>query len=344
MKIDAIARELGISPTTVSRSLSGRGRISMKTRQRVMEAAQKLGYVPNYHARRLATGRSGVILLHATDVDAEFMLEMVRGIWQALHKQGYGLVLDAAGVLGEGYAVLDEWATARAVDGAIIISGAPKSRSMHRLKNARIPLVTVGYSWAPDLPRAGSVTWNLQPGAAQVAEMLVGLGHRRIGFINIGGPDVLLDHFKGALQQCGVTLSGDQVVVAKGLSHDDGAAALRELLSRRGSIPTAVFARNDILALGAAQEARAQGLRVPEDLSIVGHDDLPLACYCIPPLTTVRVDCQKVGTAAAEMLSDLIDTSDVPRKSPPTIVMDCLSLVERESTGPVPEKKVKKRR
>jgi DNA-binding LacI/PurR family transcriptional regulator len=340
MKIDAIARKLGISPTTVSRSLSGRGRVSVETRQKVLKEAKKLGYVPNYHAQRLATGRSGVILLHATDVDADFMLEMMRGIWGALHTRGYGLVLDAAGVLGEGYAVLDEWARARAVDGAIIISGAPIPKSLHGLEDANIPLVTAGYSWAPQLPYAGSVTWNLQPGAAEVAETLIELGHRRIGFINIEGPDVLLDYFREALLSHGVTLPEDAVVVAHESSSEAGSKAFRELLTRPHP-PTAIFARNDILALGAILEAQAHGLRIPQDLSIIGHDDLPFVQYCTPTLTTVHVDCAKVGEAAAEMLSDLIDQPTKPSRTPPTQVVECLSLVIRESTGPVKKAKRK---
>jgi DNA-binding LacI/PurR family transcriptional regulator len=335
MKITEIAEKLGLSPTTVSRSLSGRGRISESTRQKVLSQAAKLGYVPNYHAQHLATGRSGVILLHAADVEVEFMLEMARGIHQALQAQGLGLVIDAAGMLGEENAVLDTWAKSRAVDGAIIITGAPSPTHLPALVSANIPLVTVGYPWVLDLARVGSVTWNLAAGAGQVAAHLFDLGHRRIGYIDIGHDDMLVDSFRTSLHELGLALPDNYIYTACDAQPEAGAAALRQLLSLPQP-PTAVFARNDLLAVGALAQAYRQGLRVPHDLSIVGHDDLPLARYAIPPLTTVHVDCPKVGAAAAEILSGLMAKKNAAqRKIAPSQLVECVSLVIRESTAHV---------
>jgi LacI family repressor for deo operon, udp, cdd, tsx, nupC, and nupG len=294
---------------------------------------KEFGYVPNPHAQQLVTGRGKMVMLHAADVEVEFMFQMARGTQNTLAAQGYGLLLDTMSGLDQDESLLRDWIASGAVDGTIVITGAPDvGDRVAKLLNPRTPVVAVGYPSLDPAPRAGSVIWNLTTGANQVADMLADFGHRRIGFIDIGRSDPVIEAFRNRLGTHGVALDPDLVVVAQGLFDPEyGAGAMKDLLAKP-SPPTAVFVRNDVLAIGALREAKRGGLRVPDDISIVGHDDVPLARYTDPQLTTVRVDCFEMGRISAEMIFNLLDHRDVVLL-PQTV--DCTSLVMRETAGPV---------
>ena len=170
-----------------------------------------------------------------------------------------------------------------------------------------------------------------ETGAKQVADMLAGFGHRRIGYIDIGRSDPIVESFRQWLEVYGVTLDQGLVMVAHGVTDPEfGALAMRSLLGMP-SPPTAVFVRNDVLALGALQEVKRAGLRVPDDISIVGHDDLPLARFADPQLTTVRLSCFELGKRSVEMVFSLLAQ---PNAMLPPQTVDCTSLVMRETAGP----------
>jgi DNA-binding LacI/PurR family transcriptional regulator len=299
----------------------------------VLERMKELGYIPNPHAQQLVTGRGRMVMLHAAGVEVEFMFQMARGIQNTLAAQGYGLLLDSMSGLDQDGSLLHDWIASGAVDGTIVIAGTPDmAGAVAKLLNPRTPIVAVGYPSFEPAPRAGSVIWNLTTGASQVADLLLNFGHKRIGFIDIGRSDPVIEAFRSRLGRRGVSLDSDLVVVAEGsFDPEYGAEAMRDLLAMP-SRPTAVFVRNDVLAIGALHEVRRAGLRVPDDISIVGHDDLPLARYTDPQLTTVRVDCFEMGRISADMIFSLLDKPNVVLL-PKTV--DCTSLVVRETAGPV---------
>jgi DNA-binding LacI/PurR family transcriptional regulator len=302
MTIHEFARAIGVSPTTVSRAMHGRGRVSPATRQMVLERMKELGFTPNLNAQRLSHGRTYMVALdfgpwhdYLSDM---FFVELTRGLQDVLEARGYGVLLSGPGE------ALNRWVKTRAVDGVILAGDPADSAILHEMSRAGTPCVVIGNHAVEGLAGVGSVMVGLDQGVQQVAQLLVERGHRRIGYIASDGLDPVFCEFRAALARLGVTLS-ESCVVKAGHTPHDGARALYALLSRKEP-PTAVFARTDGLATGALRAAHRMGVRIPEDLSIVGHDDVPFAELTEPPLTTVRVDCIELARISADILFSLL--------------------------------------
>lgn len=334
MRIKEFAKLIGVSPTTVSHVLSGRGRVSAKTREMVLRRMRELGYTPNPHAQQLVTGRSHIIALHHTDQEILsdlFLTDFARGVQSTLHMHGYGLLLDNVFRLDSADSPLLRWVRSAAIDGVILIKGwSPVREHIKQLANPATPFVIYGAPTEADLPYVGCITTDMKHGVEAVADLLVSLGHRRVGFIGTREDDLFPTWFREALKKYGVPLEERNVVTA-GFTVAEGATAARHLLTQPNP-PTAIFARKDDLAIGAMFSAVSLGRRVPEQVSIVGHDDVPMASMMEPPLTTVRIDAFGLGQRAAEMVLAL-------RRSPGEPIQICrfqTSLVIRKSTGPAP--------
>ncbi len=314
MNIQEFARQIGVSTATVSRALHKRGRISPATRQMILERAKELGYTPNLHAQRLVTGRSHMIALdylgQAQILSDMFLVALARGIQQALQAHGYGLLLNLMVDPQQHDTLQRQWVRSQAVDGLILVGGAEVDRAMLReVAAGDTPCVLISQQPVEGVAHVGSVAVGLAHGARQVARMLVEQGHRCIGFLGSELPDPVLAAFRVELQTLGAGLSEARVTIA-GRTPEEGAQAMRQMLARRRR-PTAVFARTDALALGALRAAKQLSLRVPEDLSLVGHDDIAAAEWTDPPLTTVRVDCLELGQAATRMLVQLLKQPEI---------------------------------
>jgi LacI family repressor for deo operon, udp, cdd, tsx, nupC, and nupG len=284
--------------------MHGRGRISPATRQRVLQRIEEAGYTPNVHAQRLRAGRTHIIALNFGTMSGilanMFFVELTRGIQTTLEAHGYDLLLNAA------HTVPQRWVRSRAADGMILVRGdMGQDGSAQDIVQAGMPCVVLGHHLMEETPGVGSVVVGLSHGVQQVAQMLVEHGHRRIGFLGNEIPqDMVLAMFRAELQKLGLDLP-EQYVNVGHITPDDGERGMRTLLAQPNP-PTAVFARSDEVAVGALRAARQQGLRVPADLSIIGHDDVPFAALAEPPLTTVQVNCAELGNIAAEMLLALI--------------------------------------
>ena len=307
MNIREFAREIGVSPTTVSRSLSGHGRVGEKTRAMILARMKELDYVPHLPAQLLATRRSYMVALHFDSPENSFFdmfaMEFLRGIHDSLHARGYGLLLSG------GDESLDRWTKSGAVDGIIAVAHDYQNDDYaRRIAALGVHCVIIGTRAGGG---AGSVTIDLKGGARQVAQALWERGHRRIGFIGSSAAQPVLGAFRDELARLGGRRS-DVIVVKGGWRIEDGERAVQELLSLP-SPPTAIFARNDELAVGALRGARQLGVTVPRDVSLIGHDDLPIARLTEPPLTTVRINCLEVGLAACQALFSLMETPDEQR-------------------------------
>jgi LacI family transcriptional regulator len=249
-----------------------------------------------------------------------FLLELTQGLQQALLDRGYGPVVNAT------RGVLRRMVAAHAVDGVILAAGVERAALAREIAGKGTPCVVIEQVPLEPAPLVGCVLLDLQPGAREAARLLLGHGHRRIGFIGNFEEDVVRDAFTEELAALGAPLEPAQTLFA-GRGRDAGAAAMRRLLEAPQP-PTAVFARTDLMASGALQTARELGYRVPADLSLVGHDDIPLAATL--DLTTVRIDYAELGRAAAEALSRLRQEGTTPEPAPlvPT------RLVARSTVGP----------
>lgn len=333
MTIEEFAQLIGLSTATVSRAIHGKGRISPRTRQMVLQRMEELGFTPNLHAQNLAHRRSraiGLEYLGQTEVLSDmFLIALARGIQQVLSRHGYNLLLNPVGVCSERESLLRRWTRSHAVDGGIVVGNPDVPEDW--LQKLTIPkgfCVVIVHHPPPQLPNVGCVTLDLSHGIAQVAELLCSLGHKFIGYIGSVATDPVLEMFRREVVSRGASILTEHVLFAGQTLHE-GAAAARALLQRQ-PYPTAVFVRTDVLAIGVMQGIREMGLSIPRDISVVAHDDVPFAAFTDPPLTTVRIDYEGLGKSAVEMLLAMLEQKEPVERQRTVHTL----LVQRASTAP----------
>ncbi|ACU37242.1 LacI family DNA-binding transcriptional regulator [Actinosynnema mirum] len=294
--ISYIAASAGVSVPTVSKVLNGRSGVAAGTRARVEALIDEYGY-----RKSSPTGRGAVVDLVFDEPADMWGVEIIRGVQRVARRHGVGLVLSEFGPRGSAVRYWIDDALDRR-PACVVTVAQLSAEERDRLRAQGIPFVVFDPTGElpDDVPFVGATNWS---GGRAATRHLTGLGHRRIGVLT--GPDDLLfcrarlDGHRSALEDAG--LVADPALVARGpLTRDGGHAAARALLSLPEP-PTALFACNDLQALGAYRAAREAGLRVPEDLSVVGFDDLPVGDLVDPPLTTVRQPLAEMAAAAAEL-------------------------------------------
>lgn len=328
--IDDVARLAEVHKATVSRALNERTRdqVNRDTVERVRLAAQRLGYAPDLMARSLRTRTSMSVGVIIPDLTNPFFPPIVRGIESHLAPRGYSALLantDSSELVERAViaALLD-----RRVDGLIIASGHMGDAALADAHRAGIPAVLVNRA-------AGGVPYPLITGAdvegvTEAVEHLASLGHRAL--LHIAGPaDISTsttrsDAFVEACERSGIASA---VVEADGLSIEGGLRAMEEWLDREPA-PTGVLASNDLIALGVLRSLRRRGLRCPEDVSLVGYNDMPFAEEFSPSLTTVHVPTHDLGATAARMLLTAISSGQQQAET----VRLPVRLVVRGSTAP----------
>ncbi|MDF6040868.1 LacI family DNA-binding transcriptional regulator [Streptomyces sp. JH14] len=322
-----IARAAGVSAPTVSKVLNGRADVAPSTRTRVEE----LLLLHGYRRRRGSTAQSQLIDLVFHELDSGWAMEVVRGVENVAREEGLSLVLsESAGRLSPGQTWVDGVLARRPV-GVILVLSDLTAAQRAQLTSRNIPFAVVDPAGDPgdDVASVGTTNWQ---GGLAATRHLTGLGHRRIGVIS--GPSRMMcsrarvDGYRAAMETAGLPIDPDLVREGE-FSHEDGYRAGLELL-RLPEPPTAVFAGNDLQALGVYEAARELGLRIPEDLSVVGFDDLPLTRWIGPPLTTVRQPLIEMAETAARLVLDMSRG-----RQPATSSVDlATNLVVRSSTAP----------
>ena len=301
----AIAAEAGVSLPTVSKVVNGRPDVAPSTRARVEQLLDQHQYPRN---GQRAARRSGLIDLVFAGLDSPWAVEILRGVeeWGAEHSTAI-----AVSSVRHGDARPASWTSAIAShhsDGVILVTTTLTAAQVGQLRGAGIPLVVIdpANTPPPDIPSVGATNWA---GGLAATEHLLSLGHRRIGMIT-GFPDMLcslarLDGYRSGLERAGLAV--DPALVKYGdFEHEGGFARAVELLDLPDP-PTAIFAGSDQQAFGVYEAARQRGLRIPDDLSVVGFDELPVSRWASPPMTTVRQPLTEMGSAAAQMIGELID-------------------------------------
>lgn len=327
-----VAARAGVSVSAVSRVLSDApsARVSAETRQRIQEAAQALGYRPNFAARALKFSRTNVIGLIVPDLTNAIFTELMRGVEEEAHDRDYMVLLARAEGMPEGQESIPRLIGEGRVDGVLVqVGDNMRPQDLQTLVEGSLPVVFVN-SIHPQ--RAGSVLVEDELGMRIATEHLIELGHTRIAFIG-GMPASDTSRrreqgFRGAMTDAGLAVAEDQIT-RLGYEPRSGGAALAQLaaLSPR---PTAVVVANVNAALGALLEARRLGLRVPEDLSIVAMHDAWTAETAWPPLTTVRMPLYELGRAGMAAIFDRITAGTV---ADVTVHDPAPLLVVRESTA-----------
>jgi len=312
-----VAAAAGVSQATVSRAMRDDERVTPELRERVRAAAEQLGYVPNGLARNLSRQRTDTVGVVVADVANPFYMYLLEGIHSELTVAGYRVLLlidrlDALSELAAFSGLLDH-----SLDGVILTTAAIDSGAPAAFEAQGMPVVLTVRS-VPGA-NADTVVADNRSGGRLAARHLLDLGHRRIGLLL--GPDSAWTSiereagFCAALAEAGIELD-EELRLAGTYSHESGYANALELLSLPEP-PTAVFCANDVVALGALEAADRRGVRVPEELSIIGFDDIPVAGWSRIQLTTVRQPIPDMGRLAARRLVERIaerDSTPVPAR------------------------------
>ncbi len=303
VSIKDIAKAAGVSPSTVSRALSDHPRISLETKERIRRLATEMGYSPSAVARSLVTQRTFIIGLAVAWVSDPFLAQVVRGVEDTALEYGYTVILSS--FYGEPDREKEVLSTfqERRVDGIIVESSCFDTYPPSLLSQFSLPIVLIN---RPEY--SCSVSTDNLHGGRLATEYLLDLGHSRIGYIAAErGRRTNLDRleaYKEALQGRGIAFDPDLVALGDGYVGG-GKEAMSRLLALP-SPPTAVFCYNDLTAIGAVWAVREAGLQVPDDISLLGFDDIELAAYVYPPLTTVRQPVYELGHQAMEMVLALM--------------------------------------
>jgi LacI family transcriptional regulator len=325
-----VAARAGVSVTTVSHTLNGTRFVSEQAKAKVHEAAHALGYVPSEVARGLKHNTTRTLGMLVPNNSNPYFAEIIRGVEHHSYAAGYSLLLcnsnDDPQQQADHLRVLAE----RRVDGIVLVASGHDDAIIAVCKDLRLPLVLVDREI--ETIAADLIEVDHAAGGELATAHLLGLGHARVACI-VGPSDLRSSHqreagWRRALAKAGIEPRADEVVRGD-FGPESGAAAMRRLLqsARR---PTAVFVCNDMMAIGALHAAHEAGIGVPERLSVVGFDDIELAAYTSPPLTTVAQPKEAIGTGAAGLLLERLREGRVePRR---TVLQPALHL--RASTAP----------
>ncbi|MFE0474633.1 LacI family DNA-binding transcriptional regulator [Streptomyces sp. NPDC058947] len=322
-----VAQAAGVSQAAVSLVLGDkwRGRVSAATAERVREAARDLGYRPNLAARNLRLGRTRTVLLVVPALTTEFFAGVYTGASRVAAEHGFGVVLYPS---PEGIGpARDPFASAQAaLDGVIASSMA--ADALTAIRGEALPLVMLDSDPAGSLG-AATVNLDIADGVRQVAEHLLSLGHRRFLHLAADVPSWTFEARSRELASRLAGVPGTSVSTARSPISIEGAVpAAQAALSAPGPRPTAVVCDDDLLAAGVYKAARRLGLRIPDDLSVTGLDDLALATAIDPELTTVRLDAELFGERGMRALLAVLEGREPEGGDIP------VRLVERDSTAP----------
>lgn len=326
--IKDVAREAQVSVATVSRVINGHGNVTDETRARILGVAERLRYVPDNAARGLVTGLTHTVGVLLPDLHGEFFSEIIRGIDQAARRRGLHLLL--SGVHGSAAeAALAIRALRGRVDGLLIMS--PHADSVFLAAHSGDDTPTVLMNPPVNGHHCSAFYIDNRGGARAMVEHLARCGHRRLAFIAGPGDNCdaaeRLAGYREAL--AAIPSAAPEIVVAGDFSEDSGYRAGQELLAL-ATRPDAVFAANDMMALGCLSAFNEAGVSVPNAIALAGFDDIPIARYVSPPLTTVRVRMAELGAAALQRLAATISAPDTTPATAETLPAE---LVIRASSG-----------
>ena len=327
-----VARAAGVGLGTASRALSGGGRVADATRRRVLDAAERLNYRPSRVARAFPRRRTHTLEILVPTFTRYFYFEILRGITDALAETDYSLVIRTIERVADRDRAFATCGQRGRADGALLVSLRPTDALIERLLGERVPVALVDAEGGP-LP---CTTVDHASGASVATQHCIALGHQRIALVDRAedpltprDPGLRRQGYRRAMAEAGLDIPvGYERVEA--FSPEAGGAALADLLTRPAP-PTAVLAGSDTQAMGMLDTARRYGIRVPDDLSIVGYHDIELAQYL--GLTTVRVPMRDLGRKGVELLLTAIEEPDAQ----PEHVHLPTELVVRRSCGPPPD-------
>ncbi len=337
-----VAKKAQVHPSTVSRVFSGHTSISEATRQRVFDAADELGFQPHAIARSLSTQRTntiGIVIPHVFEgfFDDSFFPQIMRGMLEAAYQHGFRLIVGGSqGYQDEISQIMDIMQSSLA-DGIVVMSSRLDVDTVDQLREFETPFVLVGHP--PSKENAG-IIWvdaDNQLATRQAIEHLISLGHKKIAYVG-GDPKTLTTRerqqaYEDAMKAAGLQVNEKWIDYGY-FDEPGGYTAVQRMKILGEDKPTAFYAANDLMAIGVIRALTELGLRVPEDISVMGTNNSYISQHTSPPLTTIEVPYAEIGKKAVELLITQITKMN---KTPASYVEDC-HLVVRGSTGPVSKK------
>jgi len=328
ISIEDIARAAGVSHSTVSRALRESPLISVDVRERIQRMAREMGYTPNAIAQSLQNRQSSTIGLVVTSIADPFWGDVMKGVEEVAREAGFGVFLSASHNDPDQEMAIIETFRRRRVDGILVAASRITSNYKKRLGSIQVPTVLINSQGESQDELLHWVCVDDREGARLAVEHLLQLGHRSIGYLGISSRprsnQQRLLGYQSALAAAGVPYCDARVVITAGdeASHEEdittGQTALPRLLDAG---VTAIFCYNDMTAIGVLMACRERGIAVPQELSVIGFDDIKMASYVTPPLTTIHQPKVELGRLATQVMLDLLKKH--PGRNhilPPTIV------------------------
>lgn len=325
-----VAARAGVSKTTVSRVLNGKGELDVTTASRVRQVIDELGYVPSARAVGLARGRTRIVGMLVPSLTWPWIGDVLQGAVDVLESESYGLLLFTCNRGEESMRQFATQVNAKSFDGLLVIEPEGTIDYIADLHSRGLPVVLIDdRGHRPQFPSVGTTN---RDGGAAAARHLISIGRKRplviTGIERFGCTEERLDGFASEYVSAGISLD-PRTVIEGDFTYDCGRAAVKYALAE-GIEFDAVFAHNDLSAVGAMAAVRESGRSVPGDIAIVGFDDVPAAAHTEPPLTTVRQPLRQMGVAAAQMLLSYFGGTPMPQV--PTVLPT--KLVIRGSSDP----------
>ena len=329
MNLNAVAKRAGVSTATVSRVLNDLNVVKNSTRVRVLRAAEELKYHPNLHARSLARGKSRTVGILISNMENPFFFDIFRALESAAHARGYEVVVANTDYRAEQLVSSARLMIGWRVAGLAAVVSEMDADLMQVLTDTRIPIVF--YDVGTPRKNITNVRVDYGKGMKKIVEYLYSLGHTRMAFVGhhstLGPISERRKTFVESIAHCSPTAQTHIVAGTDGL--EGGRQAARELLSS-GFHPTSIICVNDFMAVGVLRELRERGVRVPEDISVTGFDNIKLAEFCSPALTTAHIPREQIGQIIFE---NLVPDAKKGQLAGREILIEP-ELVIRESTGP----------
>jgi len=328
MDINAVAKLARVSIATVSRTINNVSTVNEQMAKRVWEAIRELNYFPNTQARALGSGRSRLLGLIVSEITNPFFPELIQGFEEVAVESGYEILVSSTNYDPNRMSLCIRRMLERNAEGVAIMTFGIEEPLLDQLADRNVPIVTVDVG--PDRPGFSLLKVDYRHGIRQGVQHLAALGHRKVGFIS--GPKRLhsaqsrLSAFTGSLTECGISpepawlMDGDHTL-------EGGIAAMERVLAS-GKVPTAVMCSNDMTAIGVLHKLYRAGLSVPDDLSVIGFDDIHMARVTIPPLTSIHMSRLDLARAAVMALRAHLEGTVQDREHK----IDTY-LVVRETTG-----------
>lgn len=329
--IKDVAKRAGVAISTVSRVLNDQDRVSQETRDKVKKAADELGYVKNSIAASMKTGSTKLIVVAVPDLINEYYTDVIRGVEQTAVKHGYYTIVFTTQESPEKEKELFEGKFGKIIDGAVIVPAHPDVDFLRKINK---PVVVVD-RYVPGC-HLDAVMINNYKGARMLMQNLLDHGHRRIAIVN--GPENFNvgkergEAYRDALSENGIEISEEYIKSTTWYS-EAGYEAMQELMDLEQP-PTAVFAANNLLCIGCAEAAFNRGMKLGQDISLVGFDDSAFAEYIQPGITVVRRATSRMGVIGAEKLLDKLQNSRSPKYKERKVLLD-VELIERGSVADV---------